>query len=347
MKINFHLDKKNKPQHESGMKVVYGHAKRGGYRLRWYLILAIVISPVVVMSYYLFRSQVLITAPGIITSHPLVITAKEAGIIAPLPINVGEKIKAEQSLLLMNDNILAKEVDFLEGELAQLEEHLEQDRSSEAIYQRAISTTQSDVNKVGKILNKYETYRAKGQVSEVDYAAVVNVNNALNNQLSGQRIAYIESQRRLKELELAGAITQQYRSLKKELVAKKAQQDNLNIRAPYDGRVIDIHVREGQRVSENYPLVTISKNVTPDITAFLDPKHLKYGEIGVSADVKFPDGKVYAATVYSPVEVVNKLPSELQKPFEGQPAYLKVTLSFDEPIETERWIEGVEVEVIF
>ena len=45
MKVNFHLDKKNKPQSESGMKVAYGQAKRGGYRLRWYLILAIVISP--------------------------------------------------------------------------------------------------------------------------------------------------------------------------------------------------------------------------------------------------------------------------------------------------------------
>lgn len=54
MKVNFHLDKKNKPQSESGMKVVYGQAKRGGYRLRWYLILAIVVSPLLFMAYYLF-----------------------------------------------------------------------------------------------------------------------------------------------------------------------------------------------------------------------------------------------------------------------------------------------------
>ncbi|MGI2961139.1 HlyD family secretion protein, partial [Vibrio alginolyticus] len=40
-------------------------------------------------------------------------------------------------------------------------------------------------------------------------------------------------------------------------------------------------------------------------------------------------------------------PQELQSPFEGQPAYLKVTLSFDEPVEQTRWIEGVEVEVRF
>ncbi len=75
MKVNFHLDKKNKPQSESGMKVVYGQAKRGGYRLRWYLILAIVVSPLLFMAYYLFRTQVLVTAPAIITSYPLTVTA--------------------------------------------------------------------------------------------------------------------------------------------------------------------------------------------------------------------------------------------------------------------------------
>ncbi len=67
MKVNFHLDKKNKPQSESGMKVAYGQAKRGGYRLRWYLILAIVISPLLFMAYYLFKTQILVTAPGIVT----------------------------------------------------------------------------------------------------------------------------------------------------------------------------------------------------------------------------------------------------------------------------------------
>ncbi|MDA1378824.1 hypothetical protein PCI56_01760 [Plesiomonas shigelloides subsp. oncorhynchi] len=71
MKVNFHLDKQNNPQAENGVKVQYGAPKRGGYRMRWYMILAIVISPVVLMAYYLFRSQFLITAPAIVTSNRL------------------------------------------------------------------------------------------------------------------------------------------------------------------------------------------------------------------------------------------------------------------------------------
>lgn len=101
MKVNFHLDKKNKPQSESGMKVVYGQAKRGGYRLRWYLILAIVVSPLLFMAYYLFRTQVLVTAPAIITSYPLTVTATRSAIVGPIPVNVGTEVAQDQALLLL------------------------------------------------------------------------------------------------------------------------------------------------------------------------------------------------------------------------------------------------------
>ncbi len=114
MKVNFHLDKKNKPQSESGMKVAYGQAKRGGYRLRWYLILAIVISPLLFMAYYLFKTQILVTAPGIVTSYPLTITATQAAIVESIPANVGDEVGKGQSLILLADSALNKEVEFLQ-----------------------------------------------------------------------------------------------------------------------------------------------------------------------------------------------------------------------------------------
>lgn len=59
--------------------------------------------------------------------------------------------------------------------------------------------------------------------------------------------------RDLEELELAGPVTQEYRSLMRELVVKRAQQENLTFRSPMKGRVLDVHVHEGQNVSENTP----------------------------------------------------------------------------------------------
>ena len=106
MKVNFHLDKKNNPQSESGMTVLYGQAKRSGYRLRWYLILAIVVSPLLFMAYYLFRTQILVTAPGIITSYPLTVTSTQAAIVEPMLIEVGADIGQGQPLVTLQDKIL-------------------------------------------------------------------------------------------------------------------------------------------------------------------------------------------------------------------------------------------------
>ncbi|PSW18211.1 HlyD family secretion protein [Photobacterium sanctipauli] len=345
MKVNFHLDKQQKPQSESGMKVVYGQAKRGGYRLRWYLILMIVISPLLFMVYYLFRTHVFVTAPAIVTSYPLTVTATQSAVVGPIPVEVGGDVERGQSLLLLGSKALEEEVTFIQRELLKLSD--DQVKNTDALYLDAIANTQETLEKVEQIQSNYDEFRKKGQVSEVDYASVVSVSNALNSQLSNQKIAYADESRHIQEQKLAGPVSQEYRALMRELVVKRAQQESLTLRAPFEGRVLDIYVHEGQRVTENTPLLTVARNITPEITAFLNPKYLEYTRFNTKAKVVFPDGKKFATTVTRPVEVVNKLPQELQSPFEGQPAYLKVTLSFDEPLHKSQWIEGVEVEVRF
>ncbi len=345
MKVNFYLDKKSNPKSENGMKVVYGKTKRGGYRLRWYLILAIVISPLLFMAYYLFRTQVLISAPAIITSNPLTITATQSAIVETVPVEVGAEIQLDQPLVSLRDNALNKEIKFIEEELLKLSEH--QVDHTDDIYRAAITKTETSLKKVKQVQQRYDKYRKQGQVSEVDYVSVINISNALNNQLSNQKIAHLEAVRNAKQLELAGPVAQEHRALMRELVVKQTQQQNLTFGAPFKGRVLDTHVREGERISANAPLLTIARNETPEITAFLHPKHLEYSQLNTQASVVFPDGQKFAATISRPVEVVRKLPQELQNPLEGQPAYLKVSLSFDEPLERSRWVEGVEVEVRF
>ncbi|WP_162064152.1 HlyD family secretion protein [Vibrio taketomensis] len=345
MKVNFHLDKKNKPQSENGMKVVYGQAKRGGYRIRWYLILLLVISPIIFMAYYLFQSKLLVTAPGIVTSYPITLTSTQAANVGQISTQVGTEVNTDESLLLLSDPALNAEITYLNQEIEKLKGNV--DDNTNALYQTMIAETKASLYRVTQIQKKYDENRRKGLVSDADYAAIINVSNGLNTQLSEQKIAYLDAQTERKQVNLAGPISQAQRSLMQELVVKKVQQDNLTYLAPFTGRVLDIHVHEGQRVTDNYPLVTLARNITPEVTAFLNPKHLKYSQLGTSARIIFPDGAVFSAQVSRPVEVVNKLPTELQSPFEGQAAYLKVTLSFNEPLEKTRWIEGVNVEVDF
>ena len=344
MKVKFHLEKQQKPQSESGVKIVYGQAKRGGYKLRWYLILALVISPLFFMGYYLFRTQVLVIAPAIITSYPVTIISAENSLVAPIPTVVGSQITKGQTIILLSDPALDEETRFIEQELLKL---TPPSPDIDKLYQAAIAQSEQNLQKFRQIQRKYDTFRAKGHVSEVDYAAIINISSSLNNQLYNQKLAYIEAKRHLNEIALAGPVSQAYRALMQELVVKRAQQDNLTIRSPINGRVIDIHVLEGERITLDTPLVTVAQNNTPDVIAFLNPKYLQYADIDNQATVNFPDGKTMKAIVSKPVEIVNKLPQELRQPFEGQPAYLKVTLKFEGNLDPKYWIEGMEVEVQF
>ncbi|MEF1192800.1 HlyD family secretion protein, partial [Vibrio parahaemolyticus] len=147
--------------------------------------------------YYLFRTQVLVTAPAIITSYPLTVTATRSAIVGPIPVNVGTEVAQDQALLLLKDNALNKEIDFIKEELIKLSKN--QVQSTDELYKNAIASSEEGLKKVQEIQKKYDVYRKKGQVSEVDYAAIVSVNNSLSNQLSSQKIAYVDAMRDLED----------------------------------------------------------------------------------------------------------------------------------------------------
>ncbi|MCV5215595.1 hypothetical protein OFC53_30635, partial [Escherichia coli] len=90
-------------------------------------------------------------------------------------------------------NALNKEIDFIKEELIKLSKN--QVQSTDELYKNAIASSEEGLKKVQEIQKKYDVYRKKGQVSEVDYAAIVSVNNSLSNQLSSQKIAYVDAMR--------------------------------------------------------------------------------------------------------------------------------------------------------
>ncbi|WP_132816145.1 HlyD family secretion protein [Vibrio crassostreae] len=345
MKVKFHLDKKNKPQSDDGVKVAYGQAKRGGYRFRWYLILSLVISPLLFVAYFFLKTNFLVIAPAIVTSYPVTLTAKVAGIVGPIPIDDGTQVERAQTAIQLTNLEIEAQIEFIHAELLGLKVDLPRDM--EALHLNGIAETRRNLIKVQEIQKRYEEYRRKGQVSDVDYASIVGMGNSLNNQLNQQKLDYQSAKLAEEERELAGPVSQAKRSLMKDLALKRVREQELSVKSPYAGRVVDIHVVEGQRVFEGDELVTIAKNTVPHIVAYLDPKYLEDAVKGANALVKFPNGSSFEAEVSDSVEVVSKLPSQLVSPFEGQPAYLKVVLDFITAPPEEYWVEGMTVEARF
>lgn len=77
MKIKFHLDKQKNPAQHGGVKINYGAGKRIAFRLRWYLILFLIISPVLIFVWYITKDKVIVESPGLLTTEPLKIQASQ------------------------------------------------------------------------------------------------------------------------------------------------------------------------------------------------------------------------------------------------------------------------------
>jgi multidrug resistance efflux pump len=296
------------------------------------------------MAYYLFKDTIWITAPGIVTSYPVTITANFDGVVATVPLRVGDNIELQQPLFTLQNRTLDREILFLEQELQKLD--VKQEASFET-YEQAIKQSKTNLNQIEEIKDKFAIYHTDGDLSDIDYANILNQSNAAQNSLSSQQILLDQAKYSYQERLIAGVITQAKRALQKELVLKLDQQASLILSSPFTGRVVDIPATEGNMVVKGDPLITIARNLKPSVVAYLDPKYLAEAKLGKQVNIKFPDGKIYKATVSQEIEIVSQLPNQLVKPFEGQPSFLKVAISIDDELESNYWIEGITVEVIF
>ncbi|MDD9197207.1 HlyD family efflux transporter periplasmic adaptor subunit [Aliivibrio sp. S3MY1] len=347
MKVKFHLEKNKQPTTENGMKVVYGNAKRGGYRIRWYSILALVLSPLFVMLYLFFQEYILTIAPGIITSNPVVLTAPQDGLVVDINAKEGGGIFENENILSLEDKILNEDISFLRRELKKLGDNKNTIKDDFGPYLLAVNNARLNLIKITKLKEKYDGYIREGKVSQVDYAAIIGMHSNAQNLMTNADIDLRQAKINEHQLNLAGGIAQVIRGLNQELVTKLSQYNALNIRSPLDGTILDIHAVVGQRVTKGDDLVTVSSKLEPFVIVYLEPKYISKAIEGASVTVTLPNRERLKGYVYITIETTSKLPAQLAKPFEGAKALLKVKVMFNDKLEKESWVEGMPVNVLF
>ena len=103
MKVRFDSSKELRPDQDNGLKVLYGPSKRVAYRLRWYLILALVLSPLVYVFGRITLDLLRVEVPAQLQVPSTEIRALESGTIADVGVEVGERVEPGD-LLLRLDN---------------------------------------------------------------------------------------------------------------------------------------------------------------------------------------------------------------------------------------------------
>lgn len=346
MKVSYRpSDKAAAPTQESGVQVNYDKPKRGGYRGRWYLLLALVIAPVLLVLWFLLKPWLFVLAPGIITSEPLEMRSPASGMVSAVYQKRGDEVAAGQPLLVLRDTALDAQVHGLERQLAQMQQFRDLGAEISSQLSEKIRVADEGVKRQDELLSQFEKFRAKGVVPTADMAAVMQAHTAAKMALEQARAELIMEQQRQQEARQAGVVTQSRQRMELELSRLKALQEQLTIRAPYEARVADIQVQVGEQLVQERPLLWLSGRASPVVVAYLEPKYLDYVGIGQEASVRLPNGDSLRGRIEEPTELVSKLPKQLSGPFDGEKPVLKVTLTLIDALPLS--VEGVPVEVSF
>ncbi|GAM78031.1 hypothetical protein JCM19241_759 [Vibrio ishigakensis] len=352
MKIEFKLDKQKAPTVDQGVKVTYGEARRTGYRLRWFLLLAAIIGPSVAAAYWLFLPKVLTIAPGVVTYHAISLRVDRDSTIEEISVSEGEEVEQGETLLRLKDDVLNTEIRYLTDEIAKLKEHAqlnEEDDQKIAVYEKAVADAFKNFEEVKQIKKKFDRYNAQGQVSTSDYVVVLNNYASAQNQLSQSQIELSDAINEMENELIAGDVAKTLRSLENELLVKKTERRELTLQAPFDARVIQIADVVGKNMEEDDRVVTVAdSDQAPEITAYLDAKYVDEARLNSEAVVILPNGDKHDVVVSKPIELAAKLPQHLAKPFKGQKALIQVSLQLvNVPEDTSEFVEGMPVEVRF
>ncbi|MGL4476327.1 MAG: HlyD family secretion protein [Shewanella sp.] len=338
--------KMDQPTLEQGIKINYAQSKRGGYQGRWYLLILVVISPVLVVSWFLARPYLFILAPGVLTTEPLAMRAPEFAVVGQVLGTIGQTITKGQVLIQLDNPTLDARIDEIIGQQRQLNVPLTAEQ--QAIInqsQQRIKVAELGLSKQQSLLVDFKQYQTQGLVPLADMAVIIQAHTAASMAFEQAKADYLNVIYQQKIEQESGTIAQLKLALARELSELTSKRQQLAIMAPFSGRISDIQVQAGEYVNSDLPLLWLSSNDQPVIQAYLDPKYLDFVGIGQKASVKLPNGDIFDAEIREPTELVGRLPKQLMGPFDGEKPVLKVTLT--PLIELAIDIEGIPVEVTF
>jgi len=350
MKIQFNTRRQKDPTRDQGLKVPYAPAKRRLPQWRWYLILLVVSSPLLYFIYNLVSSQVIISAPGLITLEKIPINSASTGYVSKIHISVGETISKGKVLVDLGspaldekERVLKAELDHPDPSLPPLGLRMENLlRNRVKLAKKNAAYQKKKLGEVRFLFDQGAATIAEVNQAEAMYDQARFTLNQSRSELTAQQ-EKIEKEKKQPEAKQASRRQQ----IQAELETIRDQRKRLQQRAPFPGRILDIYIQENQTLSQGASILLMGRIDHPYIIAYLDPKYTKYAIGGNQCTVKLPNGKSFRAQVRKSPTLTRRLPSDLSSPLGDRELKILVKLDFLSPISSTESIDGLPVTVHF
>jgi multidrug resistance efflux pump len=132
-----------------------------------------------------------------------------------------------------------------------------------------------------------------------------------------------------------------------ELQRLLAAREQLTVRAPADGYVVEILTKDNEGVSSGSPLLLISGNTEPEVLAYVRPELLGKVHAGSAATLRFPSGIKVQAVVGNGPFITQRALNAPDNPLGERSATVVLRLHASEPWPRAARINGLPVAVRF
>jgi len=303
MKVRFDSNKELRPDQDNGLKVLYGPSKRVAYRLRWYLILAIVLSPLVYVFGRITLDLLRVEVPAQLQVPSTEIRALESGTIADVGVEVGERVQTGDLLLRLDNPDWRLRLDQLKPASVD---------NPNGLGNSATSLQNSTVRLQGQVVQLFKGLHREGATSSAELLrSEVDLNM--------QRLALLELERRLRQerFQVEGEPIQNLRD-GRERDWLAARLDLLSIRADNPGRVSELLVNKGESVGPGTLLMRVERAEEPLLWIYLRPRDAQLARPGGSVEVRMPDDSWLKARILQQADLARLLPRGLRSSVGGE-----------------------------
>lgn len=323
MKIRFSSAKEQQPAQELGLKVLYAPGKRLAFKLRWYLILLAVTSPLLWLLGRALLSAWLIEAPAQLILPSSELRAREPAQVQTLLVKPGERVMPGQLLLQLDNPEWRARLALLAEPAAASGAVTVQET---ALLQNEQATLQRLRDSAARRLSQAQALLAVG-------AATRGEVQAAEDELGRRQLAVLQFDqlRATPPVEDRGLAQRQ---LEREWL--QARLGGLAVRADEAGVVSEVLVGEGENVGPGTLLMRVQHADKMLLWVFLDARHIDYAVPGQELRLGLPDGTWLAAKVVRQEEDTAATPDELRPAFASTSRTLRVQVRLDEPL-AERW----------
>lgn len=294
MKVRFDSPKETRPAEEQGLQVLYAPGKRMAFRLRWYLLLLLVTSPLLWLGGQWLLALERIDAPARLYVPALQVRAFESAQVREVLVEPGQAVVQGEVLMRLDNPEWRQRLALLADADEAGPRRLPADERQ--LLGKALGDAEQRLREVRRLL-------AFGAATRGELFR-------LESERDARQLELLQFEQRLLQPEPVD-LTQ--RRLERRWLEQRLA--SLDVRAPEEGRVLDIAVDPGESVAAGLPLLTLEKRQQVQVWVYLPARHAAYAQPGQELSLLLPDGTRQSAWVVRQVYDTARVPAELQPPF--------------------------------